>query len=275
MVAADPEAGSGPLLQVRDLTVRFRLSPTPAVDGVALDVRRGETIGILGPSGCGKTTLARSLIRLLPPDAQIASGSIRFQGKELLRCTDRELRAVRGAQISIIFQEPELALNPVISAGKQIEEVLRAHTAETAKRRRDRAQAALADVGLPNPQIYHAYAHELSGGQRQRVSIAQALCCRPALLVADEPTSALDAVLQAEFLDLLKELRRRLELAVIFITHNPALLVEFAHRVIVMNNGRIVETGRLEQIYTNPQSSCTKELLRSVPQAPLCLVYAK
>ncbi len=257
-----------PLLQVRELTVEFRSSPAPAVRQVNFDLAPGEAVGLLGESGSGKTTLARSLIRLLPPTSRIVSGSIRFRGTEILCAGERELQRIRGAQMALIFQEPELALNPVIPAGEQVAEVLRAHSSIDRRSCRAHVRSMLAAVGLPDADLYSAFPHQLSGGQRQRVVIAQALICKPSLLIADEPTSALDNVVQAEVLDLLRELRARFGLGLIFITHNPALLSRLADRVMVMLEGCIVEAGTFEQIYWHPRHPYTRALLKSIPPAP-------
>jgi ABC-type glutathione transport system ATPase component len=254
-----------PLLQVQDLTLQFGLSSTAAVDRVSFCLGPGEALGLLGESGAGKTTLARALLQLLPLGCRVVNGSIRFRGTEILWAGEHELQKVRGAQISLIGQEPELALNPVIPVGEQVTEVIRAHSRCTRRFCREQARSALAAAGLPDHNIYSAYPHQLSGGQRQRVVIAQALACNPILLIADEPTSALDNVLQAEILDLLKQLRDRLQLALVFITHNPALLKGLADRVAVMYAGRIVEEGTVEQIYSKPCHPFTQKLLEAIP----------
>jgi len=232
-----------PLLQVRDLTVAFRSPPVAALKQVNFDLAAGEAIGVLGESGAGKTTLARSLLHLLPEDRSTVSGSIRFHGTEVVLASERELQKIRGAQMALVFQEPELALNPVIPVGEQVAEVLRAHSKIGREHRRSEARSMLAAVGLPDPDIWSAFPHQLSGGQRQRVVIAQALISKPTLLILDEPTSALDNVMQAEILRLLKELRERLQLSLIFITHNPFLLKGLVGSVIVMSAGRIIEGG--------------------------------
>ncbi len=258
-----------PLLQVRDLSVQLCRSAKLALDRISFDLLPGETLGIVGESGAGKTTLARSLIQLLPPGLRVTAGAILFNGKDLIGASERELRQVRGAQISLIAQEPELALNPVIPAGEQVAEVLRAHSSYGRKRLRAEAQSMLSAAGLADPRLYSAYAHQLSGGQRQRVVIAQALISKPSLLIADEPTSSLDNVVQAEVLRLLKEWKSRLQLAVIFITHNPALLVGLADRVLVMREGSVVEGDSFEIIRRRPRHPYTRELWKSIPPLPL------
>ena len=260
----------GSLVQVRDLTVHFQKGDNalvPAVDGVSFDVAPGEVVGLLGESGCGKTTIALSMLRLLPPTASIVRGSVRFRDRELLALDEHQLQSIRGAEISVIFQEPGIALNPVMRVGDQIEEVIRAHQAWSRQRCRKEAESLLALVRLPNTdRIFAAYPHQLSGGQQQRVLIAQALACRPALVIADEPTAQLDAILQSEILALLKELKERLRIALLLISHNPGTLVGLADRVMVMYAGRVVEEGSLDQIFRNPLHPYTQGLLRSIPK---------
>ena len=254
-----------PLLQVEDLTLQFCSSSPAAIEGVSFSLNPGEAIGLLGESGAGKTTLARALLGLYTPACRVVKGSVRFRGGEILHANERELQMIRGAQISLINQEPELALNPVISIGEQVAEVIRAHSAGKRRFCREEARTSLASAGLGDSWIYSAYPHQLSGGQRQRAAIAQALACKPALLVADEPTRALDNVIQAEILDLLKQWRDRFQLALVFITHNPALLSGLADRVAVLHAGRIVEEGAFEQIYWRPRHPFTKKLLDAIP----------
>jgi oligopeptide/dipeptide ABC transporter ATP-binding protein len=259
------------LLQVRDLTVEFFNHgglDRRAVDNVSFDIGVGETVGLLGESGCGKTTLALALTRLLPQTTRARCGSVRFRGKDLLLADECELQKVRGAEISIIFQEPGMALNPVMRVGDQIVEVLRAHTNWTRQHCQEEAESLLRQVRLSNANIYTAYPHELSGGESQRVVIAQALACKPALLIADEPTSALDNMTQAQLLTLLREMKGRLKLALFFITHNPLLLAGIANRVLIMYAGRIVEEGTLAQVLQQPRHPYTKGLLRSIPPLP-------
>jgi peptide/nickel transport system ATP-binding protein len=225
------------VLQVRNLTIDYRGREKGAIrafEDLSLDIDPGETVGVLGPSGCGKTTLALALLRLLPGAAQVVCGSIRFRGHDLLRANERTLQSIRGAEASIVFQEPALGLNPVMRVGDQIAEVARAHTKGCRSSWRREAASALAEVRLNDTRIYSAYPHQLSAGQRQRIAIAQALVCRPFFLIADEPTSALDTTTQAEIIDLFKELKQRLQIALLFITHNPALLAGLADRLFVM-----------------------------------------
>jgi oligopeptide/dipeptide ABC transporter ATP-binding protein len=260
---------TGILLSVRDLGVRYALGDggeLAALDGVGLDLDAGETLGVLGESGSGKSSLALAISRLLPASASLA-GSIRLHGRELTGLAEREMTALRGASIGIVYQEPGLALNPVLRAGAQVEEVLRAHRPGPARTRRAEALAALEAVGLERVH-FDAYPHELSGGQRQRVVIAQAIACRPALLVADEPTTALDAVTKAGILDLLVELRERLGLSVLLISHDPAVLTAVAERLIVLYAGRLVEEGPLAAIRAEPFHPYTRALFEAVSAAP-------
>lgn len=261
------------LLEVRRLTVSYR-----SVDGtefsviseVSFSIARGEVLGLLGESGCGKTTTALAIVRLLPPNARVVCGSARFLGRELLSLDEWELQKIRGAQISLIFQEPGIALNPVMRVGDQIADVIRVHRGGSAAHCRQEAESALALARLSDPgRIYSAYPHQLSGGQQQRVLIALALACQPMLIIADEPTAALDTTIQAEILALLKELKEQLRLALLFISHSPAVLSQLADRILVMYGGRIVEEGTLSQIYRNPLHPYTLGLLRSIPPPPV------
>ena len=237
--------------------------PVRALDQASLEIRPAELVGILGESGSGKSTLAATFVRLLPANARYEHGSIRFHGRNLLTLPEGELRRIRGAEIALIPQDPALALNPVITVGDQIAEVLRAHVHMPATERRGRVEELLAEVGFDEPQwIYPAYPHQLSGGQRQRVVIAQAMACRPALVIADEPTSKLDASLQAEILALMREISRRHHTAFVLISHNPAVLAGFVDRIVVMYAGRIVEEGRTGDIFRRPLHPYTQALLR-------------
>lgn len=260
------------MLQVEGLRVAYARgyrAYSNVLEQIRFELAPGEALGILGESGCGKTTLALSLIRLLGAGGEILQGSVVFRGKELLRATNRELEQIRGAQIALIFQEPELALHPMLKIGDQVSEIVRAHARCDRRHAREAASDALAEVfGERHASIYRAYPHQLSGGQRQRVLIAQALACRPSLLIADEPTASLDTATQAELLTLLKRLKAKWNLSLIFITHNPALLAGLADRVLVMYAGRIVEQGPLDQVYRNPLHPYTKALLRLAPHSP-------
>ena len=228
---------SPPLLKVRDLTIRHRSSDRLLFEDISFELEAAETLGILGASGSGKTTLARAILRLLPAAVWDVSGSIQLDGIELSTAHERDLRQMRGARITMVSQEPELALNPVLPAGKQIEEVLKAHFPLSRRGCQEQAKAALAAVGLTDSRFYRASLQELSGGERQRVVIAQALAAKPSVLILDEPTSAVDTITQAEVLQLLKQLRDTLKLAFLFITHNPALLNEFTTRALLMREG--------------------------------------
>ena len=257
---------SSNLAQVQDLTVTYhpeRGDPIRALDGVSIEVRPGEIVGILGESGCGKSTLASTFLRLLAPRAKCDGGTIFVSGRELLNLSERELRAIRGREISLIPQDPALSLNPVMTAGSQIGEVLRAHLPLNAQQRRERVIELLREVGFDHPEeIYSTYPHQLSGGQRQRIAIAQAVACQPALLIADEPTSKLDATLQAEIVALLSQIRRQHGTAILIISHDPMLFAGFADRIAVMYAGRIVEVGSSAEIFGRPLHPYTQALVR-------------
>jgi len=252
--------------QVRELTVTYSPEdgePIHALDGVSIKVRPGEIVGILGESGCGKSTLASALLRLLAPNAKCESGTILLRGRDLLNLSERELRAIRGREISLIPQDPALSLNPVMTVGSQVGEVLRAHLPLTPQLRRERVMELFREVGFDHPEeIYSAYPHQLSGGQRQRIAIAQAVACRPALLIADEPTSKLDATLQAEIVALLSQIRRQHGTAILVISHDPTLFAGFADRIAVMYAGRIVEVGSSAEIFGRPLHPYTQALVR-------------
>jgi oligopeptide/dipeptide ABC transporter ATP-binding protein len=252
--------------QVRDLTVTYYPEdgePIRALDGVSIEVRPGEIVGILGESGCGKSTLAGAWLRSLAPHAKCDGGTILIRGRGLLNLSERELRAIRGREISLIPQDPALSLNPVMTAGSQVGEVLRAHLPLKAQQRRERVKELLREVGFDHPEeIYSAYPHQLSGGQRQRIAIAQAVACRPALLIADEPTSKLDATLQAEIVALLSQIRRQHGTAILVISHDPTLFAGFADRIAVMYAGRIVEVGSSAEIFGRPLHPYTQALVR-------------
>ncbi len=251
---------------MRELTVTYSSEhgePVHALDGVSIKVRTGEIVGILGESGCGKSTLASALLRLLAPNAKCESGTILLRGRDLLNLSERELRAIRGREISLIPQDPALSLNPVMTVGSQVGEVLRAHLPLTPQLRRERVMELFREVGFDHPEeIYSAYPHQLSGGQRQRIAIAQAVACRPALLIADEPTSKLDPTLQAEIVALLSQIRRQHGTAILVISHDPALFAGFADRIAVMYAGRIVEVGSSAEIFGRPLHPYTQALVR-------------
>ncbi len=253
------------LLAVSDLSVTYcpdEGMPIRAVDGVSLEIYPQEVVGILGESGCGKSTLASALLRLLPPGTKCA-GRISFRGSDLLNLSEAGLRTIRGRQIALIPQDPALSLNPVMTAGVLIGEVLRAHLALGVAERRQRVMELLREVGFDRPEeIYSAYPHQLSGGQRQRIAIAQAVACRPALLVADEPTSKLDATSQSEIIDLLSRIRQQHGMAILIISHEPALFAGFADRIAVIYAGRIVEIGKCAEILGRPLHPYTQALVR-------------
>ena len=243
--------------------------PTAILKGVNFDLFPAETVGLVGDSGAGKTTLARSILGLLNPDQWSVQGSVLYRGMELLSQNERGLRQIRGSQISLIFQEPELALSPMLRVGKQIDEVLRAHSGLGGEGRNLEVLSTLKEVGLPEPPIATAYPHELSGGQRQRVVIAQSLVSRPRILIADEPTSSLDSATQSELLKLFRQLRDRFRVSLLFITHDLALLGGFANRTLYLRNGKIVESegGELfRHLPTRFRADITESTQESHPQ---------
>jgi microcin C transport system ATP-binding protein len=271
------DAGYDKLLEVKDLSVAFRQGgrDTLAVDRVSFDIRKGETVALVGESGSGKSVTALSVMKLLPyPSAHHPSGSIRFKGEELLHMRQRDIRRVRGNDITIIFQEPMTSLNPLHTIEKQIGEILLLHQGLTGEAARARIVDLLTQVGIPEPQTrLGSYPHQLSGGQRQRVMIAMALANEPDLLIADEPTTALDVTVQAQILALLKELQKRLGMAMLFITHDLGIVRKLADRVCVMKEGKIVETGPVEHVFSSPQHPYTRALLGAEPKpdpAPMC-----
>jgi peptide/nickel transport system ATP-binding protein len=256
-----------PLLQVEHLTTVFdrAAGPVPVVDDVSFDVNPGETLGLVGESGSGKSVTALSILRLVRPPGRIAGGRILFKGRNLLALNEREMRRVRGAEISLIFQEPITALNPVFTIGDQLAEALVVHGRATRRSARAQVIEMLRAVRLPDPEMrLHDYPHQLSGGQRQRVMIAIALACRPSLVIADEPTTALDVTIQAEILDLLREMRAAFNLALLLITHDLGVIAETADRVAVMRGGRLVEIGPVRAIFHEPQHPYTRTLLAAV-----------
>jgi len=258
------------ILEVRDLHISYRSTKgllTPALTGVNLCVQAGGVLGVLGESGSGKSTLAASLLRLLPGAGEILRGQIVFEGKDLREAGAEELRRIRGGRIALIFQEPNLALHPTIRVRDQVEEVLRAHEPLGAKQRLEKAQKVLESVfGADAARISASYPHQLSGGQRQRALIAQAIASGPSLLVADEPTAALDSTTQREILGVFARLRHDLGLAMILITHNPALLAGFADRVLVLYAGEVAELGPAREVLSRPKHPYTEALLRCLPQ---------
>jgi ABC-type dipeptide/oligopeptide/nickel transport system ATPase component len=260
----DGSGAPGVLLDVRDLSVAF--GDRTVVDRVGFQIAVGETLGVVGESGSGKSVTAFSVLRLLQPPGQITNGQVLFEGRDLLTLTEREMREVRGARISLIFQEPMTALNPVMRIGDQIAEALTVHGMATRADARLRAVELLEAVRIPDAgRRVRDYPHQLSGGMRQRVMIAIALACRPPLIIADEPTTALDVTIQAQVLELLRELRERYNLSLLLITHDFGVIAEMANRVAVMFKGRIVEEGPVRQILRDPQHDYTRALLAAVP----------
>jgi peptide/nickel transport system ATP-binding protein len=252
------------LLDVRDLSVAF--GDRTVVDRVSLQIAPGETLGVVGESGSGKSVTAFSILRLLQPPGQITGGQVLFEGRDLLALSESDMRAVRGARISLIFQEPMTALNPVMRIGDHIAEALTVHGMASRAGARRRAIELLEAVRIPDAaRRVRDYPHQLSGGMRQRVMIAIALACRPPLVIADEPTTALDVTIQAQVLDLLRDLRSRFNLSLLLITHDFGVIAEMADRVSVMFKGRVVEEGLVRQILRAPQHEYTRALLAAVP----------
>jgi len=257
-----------PLLHVQDLKTVFHTDAgvVRAVDGVDLDIYRGEVLGLVGESGCGKSVTSLSIMRLILAPGQVVSGQALFDGQDLFRLSEAEMTQVRGDRIGMIFQEPLSSLNPVFRVGEQIAEVLRIHQGLKGQRGWKRAVELLTTVGLPDPEERaNAYPHELSVGQAQRVMIAMALACSPALLIADEPTTALDVTIQAQIVELVKRLQRELGMAIMWITHDLGVVAEMADRVAVMYAGRIVEQGNVATLFDNPRHPYTQGLIASIP----------
>jgi len=259
-----------PLLEVQNLTVRYRTHAGAgvfALTGASLRIAPGEIVGVLGESASGKSTLAASLLAMLPVNAAIEDGTVLLQGTNLLKLDRGELARVRGSRISLIYQEPGVALHPTMRVGAQIEEILRAHSVDSKDERRRKVRELLDSIFVADAErIYSSYPHQLSGGQRQRIAITQAIACKPNLLVADEPTASLDAVTQREILELLKKLQRERNLAILFITHSLELLDGFADRVVVMYAGRIIEDGDARRVLSSPQHPYTQALLKCRPR---------
>jgi oligopeptide/dipeptide ABC transporter ATP-binding protein len=257
-----------PLLAVSNLTSVFDTprGPVAAVDDVSFEIRAGETLGLVGESGSGKSVTALSIMRLVQAPGRIAGGRIVFNGRDLLTLDEKTMRTVRGAEIALIFQEPMTALNPVFRVGDQIAETLLVHRRASRREAKIKAIELLSAVRIPDaPSRVNDYPHQLSGGMRQRVLIAMALACQPSLVIADEPTTALDVTIQAEILDLLREMKSALELSLLLITHDLGVIAETADRVAVMYAGRIVETGPVRAIFRNPAHPYTRGLLASMP----------
>ena len=258
----------GPLLEIKGLKTHFftQDGTVKAVDGVTFEIGHGQTLGVVGESGCGKSITSLSVMRLIERPGKIVDGEIALNGDNLLEASDEEMRDIRGDQVSMIFQEPMTSLNPVFTCGEQISEAVQQHTSASSREGMDRAIEMLALVGIPDAKRRaHEYPHQLSGGMRQRVMIAMALSTDPDLLIADEPTTALDVTIQAQVLDLLRELRARFNLALLLITHDFGVIAEMADRVVVMHRGRLVEEGPVRQILRAPAHPYTQSLLAAVP----------
>jgi ABC-type glutathione transport system ATPase component len=260
-----PETDARPLLCVRSLDVTIALRSI--LCDVSFEIPPGGIVGLFGKSGCGKTTLALALSNLLP-ESYCVSGNIEFEGRDILRCSAREMQQIRGARIALVMQDPLLALNPVLRAGDQLAEAIRAHARPSAPRIREQVESALLLAGLePSGRIWNAYPHELSGGQRQRVLLAQALVCRPALVIADEPFSALDAPSALALSALFREIRERLSTSFLLISHSPGILANAADSILVMSAGRMVERGSPREVFKFPRNPETATLLRAMDTA--------
>lgn len=256
------------LLQVENLSISFRTAAgkTQAVRDVSFSLEKGETLCIVGESGSGKSITSLALMGLLPNNGEITSGSINFEGEDLVGKTEEELRKIRGNKMSMIFQEPMTALNPVFTIGFQLQEPLRIHKNMSKKEALVKSVELLKAVGIPNSkERLEQYPHELSGGMRQRVMIAMALACNPSLLIADEPTTALDVTIQAQILDIIDELKEKLGMGVIFVTHDMGVVAEIADKVMVMYAGEVVEVNDVESLFENPKHPYTRGLLEAIP----------
>jgi oligopeptide transport system ATP-binding protein len=259
-----------PIMEVRDLTTRFYTDDGTvfAVNGISYDLREGETLGIVGESGCGKSVHALSIMGLIPtPPGKVVDGTVTFRGRELLSLSHEQMRRIRGSEIAMIFQDPMTSLNPVLTIGKQITEALMLHMGMNQHQAHDRAVELLDMVGIPQAaERVNSYPHEFSGGMRQRAMIAMALSCVPQILIADEPTTALDVTIQAQILDLVRRLRDKLGMAIIWITHDLGIIAGLAERVLVMYAGFIVEDSPVKDLYADPRHPYTLGLLASLPR---------
>jgi peptide/nickel transport system ATP-binding protein len=258
------------ILQIEDLQTHFftAIGTVRAVDGVSYDLKSGETLGVVGESGCGKSVTALSILRLIAePPGRIVGGAIRFEGRNLLELSESEMERIRGNDISMIFQEPMTSLNPLFTVGRQISEAIVLHEGLSRRAAMDKAVDMLRRVQMPEAERRaQAYPHQLSGGMRQRVMIAMALSCNPKVLIADEPTTALDVTIQAQILDLLAELKERLGMAIMLITHAMGVVAEVAQRVVVMYAGMVVEEASVEDLFARPRHPYTQGLIRSIPR---------
>jgi peptide/nickel transport system ATP-binding protein len=254
------------LLRIKGLKTHFHTDDgvVPAVDGVDITIREGETVGIVGESGCGKSVTSLTAMRLTP--GKVVEGSITFDGKDIISLSEEEMRGIRGNEMAMIFQEPMTSLNPVFTIGNQIEEAIKIHLKYDKKKARKKAIEMLTTVGIPRAnEIVNEYPHQLSGGMRQRVMIAMAMSCNPKLLIADEPTTALDVTIQAQILDLMRELKKVHNTAIMMITHDLGVVAEMCDRVIVMYAGKVVEEADVVTLFTNPKHPYTQGLMKSVP----------
>ena len=258
------------LIEVKKLVTQFsgKNGTVTAVDGVSFHVKRGETLGIVGESGCGKSVTSMSILRLIPKQTgKIASGEILFEGRDLAKLSEKEMRQIRGNEIAMIFQDSMTGLNPVMTIGKQLVETITAHSKMDKKEAWARAEEMLTKVGIPSPaQRLKEFPHQLSGGMRQRVMIAMALACQPQILIADEPTTALDVTIQAQILDLIRELNESMGTSVVFITHDLGVVSELCDTVIVMYTGHIVEQAPVKELFESPKHPYTKGLLNAIPK---------
>ncbi|MEM4998596.1 ABC transporter ATP-binding protein [Priestia megaterium] len=261
------------MIQIKNLHVHFSTygGRVQAVRGVSFDLHKGETLAIVGESGCGKSVTSQSIMRLIPtPPGRITSGSILFKGQDLTKLPEKKMRDIRGANISMIFQDPMTALNPTLRVGEQISENIMQHENISKEKAKEKAFEMLELVGIPNPkERLKQYPHEFSGGMRQRIVIAMALVCNPEVLIADEPTTALDVTIQAQILELFKDIQQKTDVSIVLITHDLGVVAQVADRVAVMYAGKIVEIGTRRDIFYTPQHPYTKGLLRSVPRLDL------
>ncbi|MFD2368606.1 ABC transporter ATP-binding protein [Brevibacillus sp. GCM10020057] len=256
------------ILEVEQLRTRFRTDSgvVSVVDGVDFSIRAGETLGVVGESGCGKSVTSLSIMRLLPPNG-ISEGTIRFNGKDVLGLSEKEMQRVRGNEIAMIFQEPMTSLNPLHTVGRQIEEAVMLHRKVSKSKAKERAIAMLKAVGMPRAEeIYGEYPHQLSGGMRQRVMIAMAMSCDPKLIIADEPTTALDVTIQAQILDLMRDLKEKTGTSIMLITHDLGVVAEMCDRVIVMYAGQVVEETDVDTLFESPKHPYTIGLMNSIPE---------
>ena len=257
------------VLEIKDLEVELlsEKGPLPVIDKVNLSIKEGEIVGIVGESGCGKSMLASAIMNLLNSPAQIAAGTIFYEGQDMTTLSSKEFQKIRGNEISMIFQEPMTSLNPLMKVGKQIEEAIKAHEKVSNAELKERAIAAIRDVGIPQPEkVYHDIPSRLSGGMRQRIMIAMALVCHPKLLICDEPTTALDVTIQAQILRLIKKLRDETNTAVIFISHDMGVIYQMVDRVVVMYAGQFVESAPCKKLFEKPLHPYTIGLQNAIPQ---------